>query len=75
MKRKIEEIENNANSGILEEVREWSESLSGKGSKTFSQNDEDGVIEGVFDFIGTTDKIYVEFGVESCQECNSRYLR
>ena len=41
----------------------------------FSQNDEDGALETVFDYVGTTDKIYVEFGVESCQECNSRYLR
>ena len=41
----------------------------------FSQNEEDGALEAVFDSVGTTDKVYVEFGVESCQECNSRYLR
>ena len=41
----------------------------------FSQNDEDGALEAVFDYVGTTDKVYVEFGVESCVECNSRYLR
>ena len=41
----------------------------------FSQNVEDGSQETVFDYVSTTDKIYVEFGVESCQECNSRYLR
>ena len=46
-----------------------------QGKKVFSQNDEDGALEAVFDYVATTDKIYVEFGVESCQECNSRYLR
>ena len=46
-----------------------------QGRKEFSQNDEDGALEAVFDYVGTTDKVYVEFGVESCVECNSRYLR
>ena len=43
--------------------------------KVFSQNDEDGALEAVFFHIGVTDKVYVEFGVEDCTECNSRYLR
>ena len=58
-----------------QEVIAWSRGLVKKGFKVFSQNDEDGAIEAVFDYIGTTDKVYVEFGVESCIECNSRYLR
>ena len=58
-----------------EDLENWVESLKTKGKKVFSQNDEDGAIEAVFDKIGVTNKIYVEFGVENCQECNSRYLR
>ena len=46
-----------------------------QGRKVFSQNEEDGALEAVFDYVTTTDKVYVEFGVESCVECNSRYLR
>ena len=53
----------------------WIESLKLKEKKYFSQNKEDGVIEEVFNQLGVTDKIYVEFGVESCSECNTRYLR
>ena len=33
------------------------------------------MLEAVFDYLGTTDKIYVEFGVEDGVECNTRYLR
>ena len=58
-----------------EDVMNWIEELKGKGMKHFSQNDEDGAIEAIFDKIGTKDKIYVEFGVEDCTECNTRYLR
>ena len=53
----------------------WIETLWLKEKKYFSQNNEDGVIEEVFNQIGLTDKIYVEFGVESCVECNTRFLR
>ena len=75
LNRKLKEIEKKVDYKFKEELIEWSKSLVKKGSKTFSQNDEDGVIEAVFEFIRTTDKVYVEFGVESCVECNSRYLR
>ena len=63
------------NSAITAELEKWVDDLKGKGRKVFSQNDEDGALEAVFDRIGVTDKVYVEFGVEDCTECNSRYLR
>ncbi len=44
------------------------------GFKVYSQNDEDGIIEEIFNRIGTTNKTFVEFGVENGLECNSHYL-
>jgi hypothetical protein len=44
------------------------------GYKVFSQNDEDGIIEEIFNRIGTTNKIFIEFGVGNGLECNSHYL-
>ena len=49
--------------------------LSTKEKKIFSQNGEDGIIEAIFDHIGTRSKYYVEFGTESGTECNTRLLR
>lgn len=44
------------------------------GFKVCSQNDEDGIIEEIFNRIGTVSKTFLEFGVESGVECNSLYL-
>ncbi len=40
-----------------------------------SQNGEDGILRAIFARIGPGSRYYVEFGVESGRECNTRYLR
>ena len=42
--------------------------------KIFSQFGEDGIIETIFNKIGTTNKRFVEIGIEDGKECNTRYL-
>jgi len=44
------------------------------GYKVFSQNDEDGIINEIFNRIGTTNKKFLEFGVGNGLECNSHFL-
>lgn len=48
--------------------------LDSYGYKVYSQNDEDGIIQEIFKRIGTTNKIFVEFGVEDGLESNCHYL-
>jgi len=49
--------------------------LSTRERRVYSQNGEDGVLEAIFEVIGTTDKYYVEFGAQNGVECNTRLLR
>ncbi|GHT83608.1 hypothetical protein FACS189467_9030 [Bacteroidia bacterium] len=42
--------------------------------QAFSQYGEDGIIEEIFNRIGTTNRFFVEFGVEAGVETNSTYL-
>lgn len=42
--------------------------------REFAQNGEDGIINAIFAMIGTTNKYFVEFGVEDGIECNTRFL-
>jgi len=44
------------------------------GYKVYSQNDEDGMIQEIFNRIGTTNKTFVEFGVQDGLESNCHYL-
>lgn len=48
--------------------------LENYGFKVYSQNDEDGIIREIFKRIGTTNKIFIEFGVQNGLECNSHLL-
>ena len=41
------------------------------GFKVYSQSDEDGIIQEIFKRIGTTNRTFIEFGVETGVECNS----
>jgi hypothetical protein len=44
------------------------------GYKVYSQNDEDGIIAEIFHRIGTTNRAFIEFGVETGVECNTAKL-
>ena len=44
------------------------------GYKVYSQNDEDGIIEEIFNRIGTAGRKFVEFGVENGLESNGHFL-
>lgn len=44
------------------------------GYKVYSQNDEDGIIAEIFNRIGITNKIFVEFGVQNGLESNTHLL-
>lgn len=59
---------------FLEERIKDSRSLENFGYKVYSQNDEDGIIKEIFCRIGTTNKEFIEFGVQDGLECNSHYL-
>jgi hypothetical protein len=63
-------------------LRAWSEELAAPryadpkrllryGFKVYSQCDEDGIIQEIFKRIETTNRIFVEFGVETGVECNT----
>jgi hypothetical protein len=44
------------------------------GFKVFSQSDEDGIIEEIFKRVKTTNRVFVEFGVQNGLESNCHYL-
>lgn len=58
----------------LERRMEDSLYLEQYGYKVYSQNDEDGIIHEIFNRIGTTNKQFIEFGVDIGLECNCHAL-
>lgn len=44
------------------------------GYKAYSQGDEDGIIQEIFNRIGTTNRFFVEFGVQDGLESNTHFL-
>lgn len=66
--------------GARETIRELQDhhdepgSLVPFGYRVYSQNDEDGIIAEIFNRIGTTNKVFVEFGVGSGLENNTLFL-
>ncbi|MDR1741878.1 MAG: FkbM family methyltransferase [Synergistaceae bacterium] len=44
------------------------------GFKVYCQNDEDGIIHEIFNRIGTTNKVFIEFGVQNGLESNTHFL-
>lgn len=44
------------------------------GAKCFSQNDEDGIIAEIFRRIGTTNRTFLEIGVDDGLQCNTHLL-
>jgi hypothetical protein len=66
----------------LDLMRYWAEELAKPrhgdpkrllrhGFKVYSQCDEDGILQEIFRRIGTTNRVFVEFGVEAGMECNT----
>lgn len=48
--------------------------INGYEMKRYSQNGEDGILREIFRRIGTTNRFFVEFGVETGIECNAALL-
>jgi len=48
--------------------------LRGNEFKVFSQNGEDGILLYMFSKIGTTNRTFVEFGIQNGKECNTANL-
>eukprot|EP00928_Gymnodinium_smaydae_P020461 TRINITY_DN17906_c0_g1_i1.p1 TRINITY_DN17906_c0_g1~~TRINITY_DN17906_c0_g1_i1.p1 ORF type:complete len:519 (-),score=48.36 TRINITY_DN17906_c0_g1_i1:14-1570(-) len=54
---------------------DWPLQLQSKERQFFSQNGEAGILVYIFQNVGVTDKYYMEFGVESGNERNTRFLQ
>ena len=58
----------------LERITGGATRLENFGFRVHSQSDEDGIIQEIFSRIGTTNRVFVEFGAEVGLECNLHYL-
>lgn len=75
----ISQFHGNVNSGYCWELLTSKRmtnpnSLEPYGYKVYSQNDEDGIINEIFNRIKTKTKKFIEFGVQDGLECNSHLL-
>ena len=59
---------------LLATIRHDEKRLEPFGFKVYSQNDEDGIIEEIFNRLGIRQGRFCEIGVENGLECNSLYL-
>jgi hypothetical protein len=76
---KLSKIETNVQYGLIEKIKSNKKYDNPKcliryGWKAYSQNDEDGIIFEIFNRIGYTNKIFVEFGVGDGLENNTLSL-
>jgi hypothetical protein len=76
---KITRIEDNIQCMTIENLKQDKKydnpkKLTKFGWKVYSQNEEDGIINEIFNRIGTTNKIFVEFGVGNGLENNTLVL-
>jgi len=60
--------------GILNKISADAKRLEPFGFKVYSQNDEDGIIQEIFNRLGITQGRFCDIGVENGLECNSLYL-
>jgi hypothetical protein len=78
--RALNAIDANLASSLFTEYESIAEELShverlqNREFKVFSQNGEDGLLAYIFSEIGTTNRRFVEFGVEDGRECNCANL-
>lgn len=59
---------------LTQKRMENEKALENFGYKVYSQNDEDGIINEIFQRIGTTNKEFIEFGVQNGLESNCHFL-
>ena len=67
-------VEINYNNIVKSKKYSEPKNLINFGFKVYSQSDEDGILEEIFNRIGVTKKKFIEFGVQDGTECNTTYL-